>query len=232
MMEAYTERMNQQREQEALLAAQREQELLAQKQAAQEKDEPPQNSDFRQLIGEMCGIKASAEQKKKLEEMIIFAEFKIIHKMSSISNTPQISPVIEITPDLPTEEPEYSLSIRDEHLSTIPKTKSNKVIKYSVKNLVLIPSESEVTSDNESECDMPVNDESSPIFTTFSNLLFDCTDDVTSSDDKSLSNEDVSMENFKIYSNPLFDDEEIISPHHNLSLPLAYVPGKLTLLYF
>ncbi|GKE02146.1 hypothetical protein Tco_1390129, partial [Tanacetum coccineum] len=46
MMEAYTERMNQQREQEALLAAQREQELLAQRQAAQENEEPPQNSDL------------------------------------------------------------------------------------------------------------------------------------------------------------------------------------------
>nr|GEX67703.1 hypothetical protein [Tanacetum cinerariifolium] len=68
--------MNQQREQEALLAAQkeqelrkqeqaaqREQELLTQKQAAQEKEEPLQNFDFRQLIREMCGIKASAEQK-------------------------------------------------------------------------------------------------------------------------------------------------------------------------
>ncbi|GKD73150.1 hypothetical protein Tco_1331432 [Tanacetum coccineum] len=78
-------------------------------------------------------------------------------------------------------------------------------------------SESEVTSDNESECDVPVNDEFSPI-TTFSNPLFDCNDDFTSSDDKSLSNEDVPMENFKIYLNPLFDDEEIIStkidPHY------------------
>nr|GEY83141.1 hypothetical protein [Tanacetum cinerariifolium] len=79
------------------------------------------------------------------------------------------------------------------------------------KNLVPIPSESEVTSDNESKCDVPVNDESSLIFTTFSNPLFDCNDDFTSSDDKSLSNKDVPMENFKIYSNPLFDDEVIIS---------------------
>ncbi|GKB36251.1 hypothetical protein Tco_0881193 [Tanacetum coccineum] len=99
----------------------------------------------------------------------------------------------------------------DEHLSTIPKTKSDEVIKSSDENLVSIPSESEVTSDNESECDVPVNDESSPIFTTFSNPLFDSNDDFTSSDDKSLSNEDVPMENFKIYSNPLFDDKEIIS---------------------
>ncbi|GJW78250.1 hypothetical protein Tco_0139932 [Tanacetum coccineum] len=81
-----------------------------------------------------------------------------------------------------------------------------------VENLVPIPSEPEVTSDNESECDVPVNDASSPIFTTLSNPLFDYNDDLTSSDDKSLSNEDVLMENFKIYSNPLFDDEEIISP--------------------
>nr|GFB22722.1 hypothetical protein [Tanacetum cinerariifolium] len=130
--------------------------------------------------------------------------------MSSISNTPQISPVIAITPDLPTEEPEYSLSMGDEHLSTISKTKSDEVIKSSVKNLVPIPSESEVTSDNESECDVPVNDESSPIFTTFLNPLFDCNDDFTSSNDKSLSNEDVLMANFKVYSNPLFDDEEIL----------------------
>nr|GEY09190.1 hypothetical protein [Tanacetum cinerariifolium] len=106
----------------------------------------------------------------------------------------------------------------DEHLSTILETESDEVIKSSVKNLVPIPSEYEVTSDNESECDVPVNDESSLIFTTFSNPLFDCNEDFTSSDDESLSNEDVLMENFKIYSNPLFDDEEIIStkidPHY------------------
>ncbi|GKE53138.1 hypothetical protein Tco_1488294, partial [Tanacetum coccineum] len=53
-----------------------------------------------------------------------------------------------ITPDLPIEEPDNSLSMGDEHLNTIPKMESDKVIKSSVKNLVPIPSESEVTSDN------------------------------------------------------------------------------------
>ncbi|GJS97514.1 hypothetical protein Tco_0804482, partial [Tanacetum coccineum] len=43
------------------------------------------------------------------------------------------------------------------------------------------------------------------------NPLFDSNDDFTSSDDESLSDKDVLMENFKIYSNPLFDDDEIIS---------------------
>ncbi|GKE81851.1 hypothetical protein Tco_1551851, partial [Tanacetum coccineum] len=114
---------------------------------------------------------------------------------------------IAITPDLPTEEPEYSLSMGDEHLDTIPAMESDEVIKSSVENLVPIPSESKVTYDNKSECDVPVDDESSPTFTTFSNPLFDSNDDFTSSDDESLSDEDVPKEIFKIYSNPLFDEE-------------------------
>nr|GFD51826.1 hypothetical protein [Tanacetum cinerariifolium] len=73
---------------------------------------------------------------------------------------------------------------------------SYEVIKSSVKNLVPIPIEYEVTSDDESECDVPVKDESSPKFTTFLNPLFDCNDDFTFSDDESLSNENVLMENF------------------------------------
>nr|GFC99839.1 hypothetical protein [Tanacetum cinerariifolium] len=123
-----------------------------------------------------------------------------------------------ITTILPSKEPEYSLSIGYEHLNTILKTKSDEVIKSSVKNLVQILSEYEVTFDNESECDVPIKDESSPIFTTFSNPTFDYNDDFTSSDDELLFKEDVPMENFKIYSNPLFDDEEInsnkIDPHY------------------
>nr|GEZ79489.1 hypothetical protein [Tanacetum cinerariifolium] len=89
----------------------------------------------------------------------------------------------------------------DEHLITILETESDEVIKSSVENLVPIPSEYEVTSDNESGCDVPVCDD----FTTILNPLLDCTKYFTSSDDKSLSNEDVPMENFKIYSNPFFD---------------------------
>nr|GEX73651.1 hypothetical protein [Tanacetum cinerariifolium] len=122
-----------------------------------------------------------------------------------------------IAPVLLTEEPEYSLTMGYEHLSTISETESDEVIKSSLKNLVPIPSEYEVTSYDESECDVPIKDESSPVFTTFSNPLFDCNDDFTFSDDESLSNKDVSMKDFKDYSNPLFDDEEInsddIDPH-------------------
>nr|GEZ98660.1 hypothetical protein [Tanacetum cinerariifolium] len=52
----------------------------------------------------------------------------------------------------------------------------------------------------ESGCDVPAG------FTTFSNVLFDDDYDFDSSDDQSLSDEDVRE---KIYSNPLFDEEII-----------------------
>nr|GEX22249.1 zinc finger, CCHC-type [Tanacetum cinerariifolium] len=46
---------------------------------------------------------------------------------------------IAITPVLSTEEPVDSLTIEDEHLDTIPATKSDEVIKSSVEDLVSIP---------------------------------------------------------------------------------------------
>ncbi|GKE20384.1 hypothetical protein Tco_1431896, partial [Tanacetum coccineum] len=61
-----------------------------------------------------------------------------------------------ITPDLPTEEPDNSLSMRDEHLSTILETESDEVIKSSVEDLVPIPSEFKGIS--EDICDMPFCD--------------------------------------------------------------------------
>nr|GEU68046.1 hypothetical protein [Tanacetum cinerariifolium] len=122
-----------------------------------------------------------------------------------------------VTTILPTEEPEYSLSMGYEHLSAISETKSDEVIESSAKNLLPIPSEYDVTSNDESGCDVPVKDESSSVFTAFSNPLFNDNDDFTSSDDESLTDEDVPIEEFKVYSNPLFDDDEInsdeIDPH-------------------
>ncbi|GJZ85623.1 hypothetical protein Tco_0650962 [Tanacetum coccineum] len=58
-----------------------------------------------------------------------------------------------ITPDLPTEEPDNSLSMGDEHLDTILETESGEVIKSSVEDLVLILSESKGIFVN--MCDVP-----------------------------------------------------------------------------
>nr|GEW82068.1 reverse transcriptase domain-containing protein [Tanacetum cinerariifolium] len=109
---------------------------------------------------------------------------------------------IAITP----KEPDNSLSMRDEHLDTIPATESNEFIKSSVENLVPNPSDFE----GEHKCDVLACED----FTTFSNLFFDSHYDFSSSDDQSFSNEDNSK---KIYSNPLFDEEIIsikLDPHH------------------
>nr|GEX72489.1 hypothetical protein [Tanacetum cinerariifolium] len=93
----------------------------------------------------------------------------------------------------------------DEHLNTIPDTKSDEFIKSSVENLVPNPSESE----GENGCDMPA------CFTTFSNILFDADYEFDSVDNQSLSDEEFPN---KIFSNPLFEEEIIpmkIDQHHD-----------------
>ncbi|GKE78774.1 hypothetical protein Tco_1544894 [Tanacetum coccineum] len=112
---------------------------------------------------------------------------------------------------LPTMKPDNSLSMGDEHLSTILETESDKLIKFSVENRVPISSE----SDDECECDVPDCDDSqTKKISTFSNPLFD---DSTSSDDESSHEEVIHEISFKTYSNPLFDlDEEIISSEFKL----------------
>nr|GEY32481.1 hypothetical protein [Tanacetum cinerariifolium] len=73
-----------------------------------------------------------------------------------------------IAPILPTEEPEYSLSVGYEHLSTTPETELDEVIKSSAKSLVPILSEYEVTSDDENTLI-----DSSPKFDFLLKELFD-----------------------------------------------------------
>ncbi|GJU87084.1 hypothetical protein Tco_1294630 [Tanacetum coccineum] len=131
----------------------------------------------------------------------------------------QIPPSIAITLVLLTMEPEDSLIMGDEDLSTIPEKESDEFIKSSVEDLIPIPSEFEDTSESDSVCDLPSCDDLSPINVceekslTFSNPLFDSNDDFTFSDDESLSNEDVPEDNVKLYLNPLFkfNDEYICS---------------------
>ncbi|GJW49672.1 hypothetical protein Tco_0091023 [Tanacetum coccineum] len=252
IMEDFMKRMNQQREQEALLVAQREQELREQEQAAQEKEELSPNFVFRQLIEETCGTKVCEEQKQNMEDTMLdlleicrqkelycihnnvedliesalnsklllinlnsqrlnkeeqevkniaepaakrqtritscLQNFKVISKESTIplNKTPQISPVNAITHDLPTEEPEDSLIMGNEELSTIPEKESDEFIKSSVEDLIPIPRESEDTSGSDSESVLPSSDDFSPIVeeksVTFSNPLFEFDDEYISND--------------------------------------------------
>nr|GEZ01402.1 hypothetical protein [Tanacetum cinerariifolium] len=127
------------------------------------------------------------------------------------------------SPVLPTiEDPNESLIMGNEELSTILEKESDEFIKSSVKDFVPIPSEFEDTSGSDSECDLSSCDDFSPIdvpgvkSVTFSNPLFNSNEDFTSSDDESLSDEDVPEDNVKIYSNSLFEfDDEYISSDVN-----------------
>nr|GFA36840.1 hypothetical protein [Tanacetum cinerariifolium] len=158
----------------------------------QEKEKPPQDSDIHQLIKEECCVE---EVKNVVEQPVERGN---------------------LAPILSTEEPEHSLSMGYEHLSITHETESNEVTEFNAENLLPIPSECEVTSEDEIECDMPAKDDFSPVFTTFSNPLFN-NDDLDSSNDESLSEEDVPAEEFKVYSNPLFNEDEInydkLDPH-------------------
>ncbi|GJZ01093.1 pol polyprotein [Tanacetum coccineum] len=131
--------------------------------------------------------------------------FKVNHKESiiTLNKTPQISSVNAITPDLPTVEPDNSLSMEVERLSTIPEIETYEVIKSSVENLVPIPSEFEGIFDD--TCDVPVCDD----FSTFdalkdhSEILSDSNDNGTLSDDDDF--EDIE------YINASPPDSELVS---------------------
>nr|GEY86976.1 hypothetical protein [Tanacetum cinerariifolium] len=140
------------------------------------------NLESQHLDKKKQDVKNIVEQPTKCGTRIVksLQNFRVKKTSIPLNNMSQISPVHAITPILPIKEPEYSHSMGYEHLSTIPETESDEVIESSAKNLLPILSEYEVTSDYESECDVPDKDESSLVFTTFSNPLFDDNDDFTS----------------------------------------------------
>ncbi|GKC26589.1 hypothetical protein Tco_1033883 [Tanacetum coccineum] len=140
-----------------------------------------------ELKGKFNGMSIEINKKKEL---------RTIHLNEIVS---QIPPSIAIIPVLLTIEPEDSLIMGDEDLSTIPEKESDEFIKSSVEDLVPIPSESEDTSESDSDCDLPSCDD----FSSFT-------------DDESLSDKDVPEDNVKIYSNPFFEfDDEYISSDVN-----------------
>nr|GEX61866.1 hypothetical protein [Tanacetum cinerariifolium] len=216
-----------------------------------EKKEPSQESDIHQLIEERS-TKASEKQKMEdmmleLVKICQEKEFLCIHddiddliesalnsKILLINSNSQhldkkeqeVKNVIE----QPVERGNRSIQSlqnfrvvhkRYEYLSITPETESDEVTESNAENLLPIPSECEVTLEDEIECDMPANDDCSPIFTTFSNPLFK-NDDLDFRDDESLPDEDVPVEEFKIYLNPLFNEDEINSEEILLIENLLY----------
>nr|GEZ49177.1 putative reverse transcriptase domain-containing protein [Tanacetum cinerariifolium] len=173
-----------------------------------------QDSDIHQVIEE-CSIKVPEEQKQKMEntmfELVKFCqekEFLCIHDgINDLIESALNSKLLLINSN------SQHLDKRD----ITPETESDQVTESNVENLLPIPSKCEVTLEDEIKCDMPAKDDCSPVFTTFSNPLFKDNDNFNSSDDESLPDEDVPAEEFKIYSNSPFDEDEInsdkLDPH-------------------
>ncbi|GJY70329.1 hypothetical protein Tco_0474032 [Tanacetum coccineum] len=95
------------------------------------------------------GMSIEINKKKELQRL---EQERSIHLRDIISELP---PSIEITPVLPTLEPDDSLIMGNEKLRTIPEKESDEVIKSCVEDFVPIPSESEDTSKSYSECILP-----------------------------------------------------------------------------
>nr|GFA64223.1 hypothetical protein [Tanacetum cinerariifolium] len=95
-----------------------------------------------------------------------------------------------ITPVSSTEETDNSLSMGDEHLDTILATESDKLIKSSVEDLVPIPSESEGIPDT--MCDVHLINNPTPLEAKdHFEIIMNSKDDISSSDDDSLYNENI-----------------------------------------
>ncbi|GKC24104.1 hypothetical protein Tco_1026254 [Tanacetum coccineum] len=112
-----------------------------------------------------------------------------------------------------------TLIIEDEDINTIPEKESNEEKESSVENLFHILSESEVTFDNESECDLPIFDDFSSLYDSeddcviFSRPLFYSYGDTTSSE--YYSDNELILEEDVFLNLPFEFEEESISSDVN-----------------
>nr|GEY70250.1 hypothetical protein [Tanacetum cinerariifolium] len=128
------------------------------------------------------------------------------HHDNIISGLPSFSAITPDEPVLSTEEPDNSLSMGDEHLDTIPATKSDQFIKSGVETLIPIPSESEGIPDH--TCDVPSHDNSPPL-----DVSKDTSEDLSESNKEFSSTDDDSFSLDKIdYVEASPPDSELVSP--------------------
>nr|GEY24647.1 hypothetical protein [Tanacetum cinerariifolium] len=133
-------------------------------------------------------------------------QYPVIHQSSrEIKKSPDaIAPILSI------EEPEYSLSMGYEHLNTTPKPKSDEIIKSSVKELVPIPNECEVTSEDKRDCDVLVCEDSS----TF-DVCDDHSDILSNSNNDDISSDEDAFEDIEYVEASLLDSELVSLEEEN-----------------
>nr|GEV07651.1 putative ribonuclease H-like domain-containing protein [Tanacetum cinerariifolium] len=125
---------------------------------------------FRKLLNDVQNI---------LEEVAEYINIPSWNNPAITSYDDDENYTIAITP----EEPDNSLSMGDEHLDTISRTESDKVINSSVEDFIPVPSESEGIPYN--ACDVPFRDNSPPLDVSEDQFeeFFDSNDDSSSIDD-------------------------------------------------
>nr|GEW98979.1 hypothetical protein [Tanacetum cinerariifolium] len=153
-------------------------------------------------------IEQPAERRTRIEKSL--QNFRVINKNStSLKNTSQISPVHAVAPILSTKEPEYSPSMGYEHPNITPKKESDEKIKSGVEELVPIPNENEVTSEDKKECDVPVF-QNSPICDDHYEIFSD------SNNDDDISSDDDAFEDIEYVEASLLDPEIVSVEEENV----------------
>ncbi|GJR42965.1 hypothetical protein Tco_1311068 [Tanacetum coccineum] len=176
MMQSYCEIISQRREQEAILlqeqAVEEKQELLAEEQAANPFEPSPvsyfYNADCDNISTPSTTYTIHLTKSATIITNPSEPTRRIYHNHDIFydddddeelfpDEVKRIQQILErtsfdaITPDFPITD---SLSMGDEHLSTIPETESDELIKSSVENLVPTPSESEDLSKDLSDIEI------------------------------------------------------------------------------
>nr|GEY10491.1 hypothetical protein [Tanacetum cinerariifolium] len=156
---------------------------------------PPQDSNIRRLIREECCVEVPEQQKQKMKDTMLEL-VKICQQKEFLCIHDDVDDVIK--------------SALDSKLLLI-NSNYQRLDKKEQEIKIVVEQPAERGNQDEIECDMPAKDVFSPVYTTISNPLFKDNDDLDSSDDESLPDEDVPAEEFKIYSNPLCDEDKINS---------------------
>nr|GEV11149.1 hypothetical protein [Tanacetum cinerariifolium] len=143
----------------------------------EEKEEPPQDSDIRKLIREECSVEVS-ENDLNLKHLSTNSNSQRLEREQQ-----DVKNVVE-QPAERGNQPKHSLSMGYKHLNITPETESDEVTESNAENLLPIQSECEVTSEDESKCDVPIS-ENSPICDNNSEILSDSKidDDISVYDD-------------------------------------------------
>nr|GEU69947.1 hypothetical protein [Tanacetum cinerariifolium] len=198
----------------------------------QEKEGPPKDFDIRQLIREECGIEVCEEQKQNMEELVEICRQKEILCMhdnvddlieSALNsnllsiNSQRLNKEKQEVKNIMKQPAEHRTRIIESlqnfrviHKSSISLNNTSQISPVYATAPILSTKEPEYSPSMEYEhvSTTPKTELDKVTESSAKNLL---PIQVNASDDESLSEEDVLIEESKVYSNLLFDDDEINS---------------------